>query len=267
MAKAPINGLQLYYDRRGAGPKLLFANGSGGDLRRPPVIFDSPLGTHFDLLGYDHRGLGQSSLPDGRFEMADLADDAARLLDHVGWERCHVFGVSFGGMVAQELALRHPDRIDKLVAGCAPAGGAGGSSHPLHTLNDLTPVERAKYLIPVLDTRKDENWQNQHTEEYTGLVEEMARALSNPDGAPGVTKGLQLQLDARSRHDTWDRLDQLKMPVYICGGQYDASATPSSLEKMAGQIPQAKLEFFNGGHRFWLDDTTAFRKIIAFLKE
>ncbi len=265
MDNASANGLELYYERRGAGARLLFINGSGGDLRRPPVIFDSPIGIHFDLLAYDHRGLGQSDLPDGPFEMCDLADDAAQLLDHVGWDTCYVFGISFGGMVAQEIALRHPDRVDKLVAGCAPAGGAGGASYPLHTLNELSPIERAKYLIPVLDTRKDISWQQKYPEKYAGLVEEMARALSNPNGDPGVPNGLELQLNARSRHDTWDRLDQLKMPVYICGGRYDASATPESLEKMAARIPQAKFELFNGGHRFWLDDTTAYRKIIDFL--
>lgn len=271
MPHAPIGGIELYYEHRGGGreqsqervrrPRLLFVNGSGGDLRRPPVIFDSPLGEPFDVLAFDYRGLGQSSPSAEPFEMADLAGDAAALLDHVGWDRCHVFGISFGGMVAQEIGIRYPDRIDKLVLGCAPAGGAGGASYPLHTLGDMTPIQRARRLIPVLDTRRDELWQQEHPERFDKLVQEMAQILGNEDGATG----LQLQLDARSRHDTWDRLEQLKMPVYVCGGKYDASATPESLQMMAARIPNAKFELFDGGHRFWLDDPTAYARIIEFL--
>lgn len=266
MPHVPLNGIDLYYERRGRGPRLLFVNGSGGDLRRPPVIFDSPLGSRFDLLAYDHRGLGQSSLPGGPYEMTDLADDAAALLGHVGWDRCHVFGVSFGGMVAQEIALRHPDRIDKAVLGCAPAGGEGGASYPLHTLGDLTPDQRARHLIPILDTRRGKDWQAEHPEDFEGLVKEMARILSNDDSSPGVAKGLELQLDARSRHDTWNRLGQLSAPTYVCGGKYDASATPDSLEKMTARLPNATLELFDGGHRFWLDGPTAYDHIIEFLE-
>jgi len=265
MPFAPIDGRRLYYERRGAGPRLLFVNGSGGDLRRTPVIFDSPLGAKFDLLAYDHRGLGQSDISDRAFEMADLADDAVKLLDHMGWNHCHVFGISFGGMVAQEIALRHPDRIDKLVLGCAPSGGAGGASYPLHTLGDLLPEERARLLIPLLDTRKNDSWQHENPESFAVMFKEMAEAFRNDDGA--LPKGLQLQLDARSRHDTWDRIDQLKMPVYVCGGEYDASATPDALRRLAGRIPGAKFELFDGGHRFWLSDTSAYRHIIDFLEE
>ena len=170
MPLAAVNGIDLYHERQGAGPRLLFVNGSGGDLRRPPVIFDSPLGRRFDLLAYDHRGLGQSSRPENQFEMFDLADDAAALLDHIGWDQCHVFGISFGAMVAQEIALRHPDKIERLVLGCGPSGGAGGASYPLHTLGNLNPRERAQLLIPILDTRRGENWQAEHPEYYQGLV-------------------------------------------------------------------------------------------------
>jgi 3-oxoadipate enol-lactonase len=265
MATTSANGFELYYERRGTGPRLLFLNGSGGDLRRPPVMFDSPLGAHFDMLAFDYRGLGQSGPADAPYEMSDLADDTAALLDHIGWDHCHVFGVSFGGMVAQELALQYPDRVSKIVAACAPAGGSGGASYPLHTLGHMTPEERARFLIPVLDTRRDDAWQAEHPVFYGSLVHEMSRILRNDDGTPGVAWGLELQLDARSRHDTWDRLSQLKMPIYVCGGRFDASATADSLERMASQIFDVQLEFFDGGHRFWLDDPNAYPHIIEFL--
>ena len=74
--------------------------------------------------------------------MADFADDAAALLDAVGWDDCLVLGISFGGMVAQEVAIRHPERVRRLVLACTSAGGEGGASYPLHELVDLSPEER-----------------------------------------------------------------------------------------------------------------------------
>ena len=126
MAYADTPDLRLYYDIRGRGPRLLFIWGTGGDLRQVPNAFTTPLADDFTVLAYDQRGLGRSDKPNRAYGMADYGDDAAALLDAVGWDRCAVIGVSFGGMVAQEVALRHPDRVTRLAICCAAAGGAGG---------------------------------------------------------------------------------------------------------------------------------------------
>src|SRR5687768_16105877 len=118
MPHAQVNGIEMYYERAGAGPPLLFISGTGGDLRVKPNVFDGPLPKAFDLVAYDQRGLGRTSKPDEPYTMAHYADDAAALLDHVGWADALVIGVSFGGMVAQELALRHPNRVKRLVLAC-----------------------------------------------------------------------------------------------------------------------------------------------------
>ena len=115
MPLATIGDIEIFHERQGAGAPLLFISGTGGDLRNRPTVFEGPLAKAFDVLAYDQRGLGRTSKPDAPYSMAGYADDAARLMDHVGWESALVVGVSFGGMVAQELVLRHPARVRRLV--------------------------------------------------------------------------------------------------------------------------------------------------------
>jgi 3-oxoadipate enol-lactonase len=86
--------------------------------------------------------------------MADYAEDAAALLDAVGWKRARVVGVSFGGMVALELVLRHPDRVSKLALCSTSPGGEGGSSYPHHSLQNLSAHERASVMVSISDTRR-----------------------------------------------------------------------------------------------------------------
>jgi len=127
MPTAILNGLNFHYERAGDGPPLLFISGTGSDLRVQPNVFASPLAKSFDLLAYDQRGLGRTDKPDAPYTMADYADDAAALMDHVGWDEALVVGVSFGGMVAQELVLRHPGKVKRLVLACTSPGGEGGA--------------------------------------------------------------------------------------------------------------------------------------------
>jgi 3-oxoadipate enol-lactonase len=83
-----VRDIQMYYDIHGTGPRLLFISGTGGDLRRKPGIFDSPLAKNFKILAYDQRGLGQSERPNIPYTMADYAMDTNSLLDAVGWNSC-----------------------------------------------------------------------------------------------------------------------------------------------------------------------------------
>jgi 3-oxoadipate enol-lactonase len=253
------NGVSLYYELAGAGERLLSISGTGGDLRHKPGLAEGPLGHAFEVLSYDQRGLGQSSLPPWPYAMADFAADAAALLDAVGWDDCLLIGVSFGGMVAQEVAIRHPERVRRLVLACTSAGGAGGASFPLHELVSLAPEERVSHQIGLLDTHWDAAWQRDHPETVALIAARMAT------GAGETPKGLTNQLAARAEHDTTARLGRIACPTLVCGGRFDGIAPPANSEFLAGAIPGAALALFDGGHAFFLQDGAAWPAIVDFL--
>ena len=263
MPLASANGIELYFERAGAGPRLLFISGTGGDLRIKPNVFDGPLPRSFDMLAYDQRGLGQSAKPDLAYSMADYADDAAGLMASQGWDEALVIGVSFGGMVAQELALRHPARVTKLVLACTSPGGAGGASFPFHEIEHLRGEARARHLIPISDVRRTEDWARAHPEAYAQLVELGSRDPFAEE--PGHAMGALRQLAARRDHDTWERLPRIGCPVMIAAGRFDGIARPETQEKMAARIPGAILRFFDGGHLFMIQDRTAVPAMAEFL--
>ena len=264
MPTAQMGDIALYYERAGSGPPPLFISGTGGDLRAKPNVFSGPLGKTFDLLAYDQRGLGQSSKPDQPYTMADYGDDAAALMEQVGWSSGLVVGVSFGGMVAQELALRHPDKVQRLVLACTSPGGAGGSSYPFHDIGHLTGEDRARHLLPISDMRRDETWAREHPDEHAAMI---AFAAADPFGdEPGHRVGALRQLEARAGHDAWDRLADIRCPTLIAAGAHDGIAPLTTQRGMAARIPGAKLEVFEGGHLFMLQDRRAVPAMIEFLK-
>ena len=198
--------------------------------------------------------------------MADYADDANGLLDAVGWNRCLVMGISFGGMVAQEFALRYPQRVERLVLACTSSGGGGGASYPLHELADLPVEEYVRHILQLSDTRRDAAWQAANPAQFQALFDRTLAGLRVGADEPGRQVGARRQLEARAHHDTYERLPMLRIPVYICGGRYDGIATPANLEAMKKQIPGARLKLFEGGHLFFIQDPRAFERIAAFLR-
>ena len=265
MTRAALGGVDLYYEVAGTGPRLLLISGTGGDLRARPRVFDGPWAAEFEIAAYDQRGLGQSSIPPGPYTMADYADDAAGLLDVLAWEDALVMGISFGGMVAQELALRHPRRLRRLVLACTSSGGGGGSSYPLHELAALAEDDRTVRSIELADTRYDAAWRADNPDQWESLRSLFAARAAVGNEEPGRAEGAALQLEARRGHDTWDRLGQITCPTFVCGGVYDGIAPPSNAHKLASAIPGATLQMFDGGHLFLLQDRAAWPAILAFL--
>src|SRR5213080_5515528 len=127
MATFRVGDDELYYERSGSGEPLLLIMGMSGTHLTWGEPFLDALRRDFEIAVYDHRGMGRSARTEPPFSIVDLAEDAVALLDELGWDSAHVIGISMGGMVAQELALRHPERIRTLTLGGTYCGGDGSA--------------------------------------------------------------------------------------------------------------------------------------------
>jgi pimeloyl-ACP methyl ester carboxylesterase len=264
MATLPLGDIDLFWERRGEGPPLLFVNGSGATIESAAPLIDAFAG-HFDVVVHDQRGLGRTSVPERQPTMADFARDAAALLDHVGWDTANVFGISFGGMVAQEFAVTWPERIDRLVLSCTSSGGGGGKSYPLEELAKLPLDEQMRMSTRLLDVRFDAAWLAEHSADRA-IVEvlEARRAAPKTDEQK---RGEWMQIVARQGHDVWDRLGRITAPTLVACGAYDGLAPPANSEAIASRIPNAELRCYEGGHLFVFQDPKALPDITAFLQE
>lgn len=267
MPHIQAGNIRIYYEMAGAGERLLFINGTGGDLQAHPNAFDSPLVNHYQVLGYDQRGLGRTDKPDRPYTMQEYADDAAALMDALEWPRAHVIGISFGGMVAQHLAIRHPGRVNRLVLGCTSAGGRAGASYPLHELTGMDVAARARFMVSLSDTRHDAAWQAKHADKFAAIIQQQIDAARIGADDPARAMGARRQLEARQDHDTVAQLGAIQAPTLLCSGRYDGIAPLANMQAMQTRIPHARLEVFEGGHLFWLQDKRAYEEIIRFYQQ
>jgi 3-oxoadipate enol-lactonase len=256
--------LDIYYEIHGDGPPVVNISGTGGDLRRlPPRL--NPLTKHFTVLSFDQRGLGQTTGGrDGEWTMADYADDAAALLGALGWDHAGVVGTSFGGMVALNLAIRHPPLVERLVLCCTSPGGTH-PSYPLHELPAGTDDAAFALRMRLMDRR----WDPDAAEPIPGLggfYELFATEARRPLTVEAAL-GLGRQLSARAGHDVVDALPSIGAPTLVCAGRYDDLAPLDNSQVLADRIPNSRLEVFGGGHLFMLQDPTAYPAIIEFLAD
>lgn len=270
MAFSRVNGIDIYHEEHGPtdgasrdgsdARTVLNITGSGNDLRLSNPG-RHPLNKHFRTIHFDQRGLGQTSKPHEQWTMADYADDAVGLLDWYGIERAHVVGTSFGGMVAQHLALRYPARVGRLVLACSASGGAGGASADLLAIAKLPPAEAASTRLNLMDRR----WTTPDDVEEPLASLFALRAERTKSLDDDAVRGARMQLVARADHDTWDDLHRIDHETLIIGGTYDQQAPPENLQNLRSRLSNSALEFFDGGHFFFIQDRTAWPRVVEFL--
>lgn len=261
MPFAQVDGININYEIRGSGPRLLFINGIGADLKNPIGLFSSPLGQQFTILSFDPRGLGESDDVDSPFSIADMADDAVGLAAAVGWDKYHLFGASMGGMVAQELVLRHPSAVEKMVLVVTHAGGKHGAPVVLENMFDLPTAE----MLRLSDTRQDAAWIAANPE-LVHQAEQNFRSFRDAMYSDAkALKGYNAQARAVKKHDTFDRLSQIRVPTLVLAGKYDGGCPFRYTRAMAEQIPGSRFELLESGHGSWFFDPAVWSMISNFL--
>lgn len=251
MPSVSVNGHDLHYEQRGEGEPLLLIMGMSGTHLTWGERFLDLLARDFAVMVYDHRGVGRSSATEPGYSIADLADDAAALLDALGLESTHVLGISMGGMVAQELALRHPAKLRTLTIGCSYSGGAGSALAPQSTLERIqagwASGDREQALRAMWEVNVSEGFAA-HEDEYATFCEPAAKL-------PVPIPVIMGQMQAIGGHDTLARLGEITAPTLVIHGTDDAMLPVQNGRLIAAGIPGAKLEIFDGvGHLFWLEE-------------
>jgi 3-oxoadipate enol-lactonase len=243
-------GARIYWDERSVGEPVLLIMGLGypSDMwwRTRPV-----LDGHYRTIVLDNRGSGRSDVPPGPYPIPQMAADAVTVLDAAGVEGAHVFGISMGGMIAQELALEFPQRVRSLMLGCTAAGGPTAiRAEPevtelLMNRGAMTPEQSALAAIPYV---YDRNTARDRIEEDLAIRR----------GWFPKPEGYVAQLQGILGWESYSRLPQLNVRTLVIHGETDRLVPVANGELIAGRIPGAKLvRLPHASHIFPTDQTAA----------
>ncbi|MHB8574789.1 MAG: alpha/beta fold hydrolase [Dehalococcoidia bacterium] len=234
--------LNIHYDSYGDGIPLLVINGFGASSYGLRPEFVEGLARSFRVITFDNRGAGDSDKPDAPYSIAQLADDAAGLLEATGIDRAHVMGISMGGMIAQEVALRHQRKVLGLVLGCTNCGAPNSIAAEPEILNllmipeDMDPREAVRRSRPA-----------SYTPEFIAangdlLDAIMERSLAHP--TPLYARNRQMM--AIREWNSHDRLDQITAPTLIIAGDQDVLVPPGNANILHERIKGSRLHIIPG---------------------
>jgi pimeloyl-ACP methyl ester carboxylesterase len=243
-----VGDIELSYERSGSGPPLLAIMGMSGTALHWGEPFLAELRESFDVIVYDHRGVGESSHLDGELRIAQLAEDAHGLLAALGIDAAHVLGISMGGMVAQELALAHPESVLTLTLGCTYCGGEGSAHAAPEVIQRLFEAMSSGDRERAIRAGWEINVSAQKAAEEDAYATFLEIAQRRPVAVPVV----MAQAQAILAHDTRERLERLTMPTLVIHGTEDQMLPVQNGRLIASLIPDAQLEIFDGvGHLFF----------------
>ncbi len=248
MPKAGAGDIELYYERAGSGEPLLLIQGMSGTHVAWGESFRSALEADFDCIVFDNRGVGLSGDVTEPFTIAEMAADAAGLLDVLEIESAHVLGISMGGMIAQELALAQPQRLRSLALGCTYCGGPGSQLMDPADFQSLAEAMASGNQDRVFRAMYELNLSPGFRAEESRFSEFVAMA----EAVPVPRRTVELQLQAILAHDTSARLPGLSLPTLVIHGTLDRVLGYPNGPLIASLVPDSRLETLEDvGHMFW----------------
>ena len=250
MRHAPNGDVRIAYEERGDGPPLLLVHGLGYDHHGWGPL-PALLVPDFRLVLVDNRGVGESDAPEGPYTIAGLAADAVAVLDAAGIDRAHVVGVSLGGFVAQELAIAHPERVDRLVLLSTSPGGPNQYPMPAETVEMFSAYQRMEREAALRLAVKN-SCGDRAVRERPDLVDEVyAYRLER---APPI-EPWRAQLLAGTGFDAFERIPAIAAPTLALTGGGDVVIDPRNSELLAERIPGARLEVVpDRGHLLYWEE-------------
>ncbi len=260
MAFVRINGVLLHYRLSGrpGGPALTLANSLGTDLRIWDEVVER-LAPHYQILGYDKRGHGLSDTPPGEYRLDDHLDDLAGLLDHVGWRRTALAGVSVGGLIAQGMALRAPGRLSGLVL-CDTAPRVGDAAMWNGRIAAVRSGGTAALADAVMERWFSPAFRRERGDDLAGWRNLFVR--SNPLGYAGTCATLR---DA----DLTEAIGAIATPTLVVAGEHDGATPVELVRACAARIPGARFTVLpDAGHIPSIEQPAMLAALIdGFLKE
>jgi len=238
MPKVRVNDIQMYYEVNGEGFPLVMIMGLGGNLDwwEPRMI--QGLSKNFKTTVFDNRGAGRTEASDKEYTIKLFADDTAGLMDALGVSRANVLGISMGGMIAQELVLNYPEKVEKLVLCSTNCGGERSVPPSEEILNSLmqsgsapSAEEAAKMVVPICFT-------NEFVAKNPGTIESFLQRILKVPISPEV---FLRQIGAIMSFSTFDRLSEIKAPTLVLAGRRDILIPPENGSILAKAILGAKL--------------------------
>jgi pimeloyl-ACP methyl ester carboxylesterase len=275
MSTAKIGSVELYYEEHGTGDPLLLIMGLAADSQA--WMFQLPdFAKRYRTISFDNRGVGRSSKPPGPYTIHEMADETAGLLDALSIARAHVVGVSMGGMIAQELVLRHPEKVRGLVLACTyPEPDAeverrrefslnqfGGSVDASGAMKiDVSATNPLMFLQQMLPSVFNQEFIER---ELPKLMQVFSGALQWGFSLEAILG----QVGAVMSHQATDRLHKIKSPTLVITGDADRLVSPAGSDILAREIPGAKLVKVPGGsHGFNFETPEVFnREVLTFLE-
>jgi pimeloyl-ACP methyl ester carboxylesterase len=239
MSYVSNGAVRLWWDEVGAGDPVLLIMGFSYPAAMWHRVWPA-MSDEFRVIRFDNRGIGQSDAPKGKYSIADMADDAVAVMDAAGVQRAHVYGASMGGGIAQEVALRHPERVASLVLGCTAAPDRPTGAPP--KLAKILRVIPPKVLLRLRSVRNS----------APGMPKEAVEADRKILLSSRITsRGLIGQAYAIAAYHSKDRLGQIAVPTLVLHGDQDQTVPLALGEALASGIPGARFEVIAGvGHNY-----------------